>query len=468
MTSMRRTRIVATLGPSTDDPAVLQELIEAGVEVVRINFSHGDLEEKHRQIERVRAIETNIGRNVAILQDLQGPKIRVGDLAHSLGLTAGQVLDIVPEGKVRGDSQISTNYPQLAAEVQPGDSIFLDDGAMELRVSSVSEDDVRCDVVSGGELEAHKGVNLPGVAISAPALTEKDLNDLKFGLEAGVDFVAMSFVRRAEDALGARKLMQETGTQVPLFAKVEKREALDSLDSILNAFDGVMVARGDLGVELGPEKVPGAQKHIIKSAVNLGLPVITATQMLESMTFNRHATRAEASDVANAVLDGTDAVMLSGETAVGQHPAEVVRTMDRIIREAEQLVDVERQPVILQESSNRAFCAAAIFLAAEVGAVALAALSRSGETAAILSSLRSRMPVFALCEDEQSARRLCMRRGIWPIVVGRSRSDEEASDQIARGLVESGALPRGSQVVIVGAATGGPAGETNFVRLIHL
>ncbi len=446
----------------------MRELIQAGVEVVRLNFSHGDLDEKSRQIENVRAIETEIGRHLAILQDLQGPKIRVGDLDQPLALTAGQRLDIVPDGKQRGDSKISTNYPQLAGEVQPGDPIFLDDGAMELRVSSVSGDDISCEVVTGGQLEAHKGVNLPGVPISIPALTKKDLIDLKFGLQAGVDLIAMSFVRRAEDALEARKLMEETGTQLPLLAKIEKREAIDNLDSILGAFDGVMVARGDLGVELGPERVPGAQKHIIKSAVNLGLPIITATQMLESMTFNRHATRAEASDVANAVLDGTDSVMLSGETAIGHHPAEVVRTMDRIIREAEQLVDLARQPVTLQESSNRAFCAAAVFLASEVGAVALAALSRSGKTASILSGLRSRRPVFALCENQQLARRLCLRRGIWPIVIGQSRSDEEASEQIARELSESGALPKGSQVVIVGAAPGGPAGETNFVRLIHL
>ncbi len=465
---MRRTRIVATLGPSTDDPTALRQLIDAGVEVVRINFSHGDLNEKSRQIERVRAIETEIGRHVAILQDLQGPKIRIGDLEQPLTLTVGQQLAIVPEGKAHGSGRVSTNYARLAAEVQRGDPIFLDDGAMELRVESVSEDEVNCEVITGGELKEHKGVNLPGVPISAPALTEKDLTDLRFGLQSGVDMVAMSFVRRAEDAAGARSLMQELGSHVPLLAKIEKREALGNLDSILNAFDGVMVARGDLGVELGPEKVPGAQKQIIKSAVNLGLPVITATQMLESMTFNRHATRAEASDVANAVLDGTDSVMLSGETAIGRHPAEVVRTMDLIIREAEQLVDLARQPVTLQESSNRAFCAAAIFLASEVGAVALAALSRSGKTASILSSLRPRMPVFALCENQQLARQLCLRRGVWPIVVGPSRSDEEASEQIARELSENGALPKGSQVVIVGAAPGGPAGETNFVRLIHL
>ena len=294
-------------------------------------------------------------------------------------------------------------YPTLAAEVSPGDVIFLDDGGMQLRVESTKAGIVEASVIDGGRLLSGKGVNLPGAELSTPAVTEKDESDLRFGLSGGVDFVALSFVRRPADAEPARRIMGEVGKNVPLIAKIEKREAAARIGGVLRAFDGVMVARGDLGVEMPPEKVPTAQKQIINMANAMAKPVITATQMLESMTHSPQPTRAEASDVANAVIDGSDAVMLSGETAVGEYPQEAVRMMDRIAREAELRIESRLHGEDTSESPSLAFCTSAVHLAEEINASGLAALTRSGRTAQLLSSLRPTMPIFALCEDDASA-----------------------------------------------------------------
>jgi pyruvate kinase len=344
--------------------------------------------------------------------------------------------------------------------------IFLDDGLMELRVVSTSRNVIEAEVIRGGRLTAHKGVNLPGVKLTAPALTVKDEDDLCFGLRAGVDMVALSFVRRPEDANAARRLIKNVGVDTPLIAKIEKREALGDIEAILHAFDGVMVARGDLGVEFAHEKVPTAQRQIIKKANAIGKPVITATQMLESMTYNSTPTRAEASDVANAVLDGSDAVMLSGETAIGSFPVETVSTMSRIIREAEMEVRPMLPPPLSREPNTNAFCSAAARLAADIGASALAALTRSGGTAQSLSSLRPQMPVFALCEREDLARHLNLWRGVIPIVIHRNGAIEEAYMTIARELSRKALLPPGSEVVVVGVAPESPQLKTDFIRLI--
>ena len=466
--SFRKTKIVATLGPASEGAAALRELIEAGVEIARVNFSHGDEAEKRRQFESLRAVAAANGRTLAILQDLQGPKIRVGWVRDgSMELVEGERLSIYADGREGRAGEIATSFSGLADAVAPGDPIFLDDGLLELAVRSVSAGVVEAEIVRGGILTSHKGMNLPGTRLNTPALTPKDEADLHFGLANGVDLVALSFVRQPEDAAPARRIMRQVGASPLLIAKIEKREALERLDDILRAFDGVMVGRGDLGVELGPEKVPLAQKRIIARANALGKPVITATQMLESMTQSRSPTRAEASDVANAVLDGTDAVMLSGETAIGAHPAEAVRAMDRILREAESVPCATS--AFSSQSATLAVCAAAVKLASDVGAAALAALTRSGHTAQTLSCLRPPMPILALIsKDEHLARRLSLWKGLFPLVVDTYPARDDAAQRIGDELRLRNVLPRGSQVVILGAAPGGPAGRTNFIRLLRL
>ncbi len=461
----RQTKIVATVGPATASAEALRGLIAAGVDVLRLNFSHGTRAEKAAQIETIRRVAAEAGRQVAILQDLQGPKIRVGRLPNgAVALRQGEMVRL--SGGRAAAGVIPVSYGALGEELEPGDVIFLDDGTMQLRVESVRGSVVRAVVVEGGRLLAEKGVNLPGVDLKTPAVTEKDEADLRFGLEAGVDFVALSFVRRPRDAEPARRIMRDVGRVVPLIAKIEKREAVSSIDAILRAFDGVMVARGDLGVEMPPERVPTAQKQIIEKANAMAKPVITATQMLESMTHSPQPTRAEASDVANAVTDGSDAVMLSGETAIGEYPLEAVRMMDRIAREAEQRIPPRFHLDRVRRSTPLAICTAAAHLAEEIGAAGLAALTRSGHTAQTLSSLRPRMPIFALCEDEASARRLCLWHGVVPLVMGLAPALEEAWQTMRREVGETGLVPAGSRVVLLGAAPGSRRGRTDFIRLV--
>ena len=465
---MRRTKIVATVGPATADRRVLRQLVDAGVNVLRINFSHGELATHGDEIALARLVAEESGRVVAVLQDLQGPKIRIGTLAKpTVELREGRRIRLTNQTISGTANAVTVSYSRLAKDVTPGDSILLDDGALELRVEAIAGDDVECVVVRGGTLRPRKGVNLPGVAVRAPALTEKDRTDLRFGLAQGVDMVALSFVRHPKDADAARRVMSQSGRNVPLLAKIERPEALDHLDGILRAFDGVMVARGDLGVELSPEKVPTAQKEIIARANRLGKPVITATQMLESMTHSPRPTRAEASDVANAVLDGTDAVMLSGETAVGEFPVRTVQAMDRIVREAETIAVADQPIVEGRTTQSHAVCHAAATLAREVGAGAIAAFTRSGRTAQILSKLRPAIPIIALCERPATANQLALWRGIMPLVVKSARGDDLV-ESVARELRAQGVMQEGGIVVVVGAAPGGPAGRTNFIRLLHL
>jgi pyruvate kinase len=468
MTSFRRTKIVTTIGPATSPPDVMYRLIEAGADVLRLNFSQGEHAEKRAQIAQARDAAASTGRSITVLQDLQGPKIRVGEVIDEPAvLREGEWIEIHTDGR-RGDSHhISISYDNLADEVEPGDPIYLDDGMMELRVEDVAHGVIQASVIRGGHLGSRKGVNLPGVKLRASSLTPKDEEDLRFGLGEGVDLIALSFVRRPEDADRAREIMMEMDCIKPIIAKIEKIEAIGSIDEIIEVFDGIMVARGDLGVEVGPEKVPTLQKQIIYKANAAGKPVITATQMLESMTYARTPTRAEASDVANAVFDGTDAVMLSGETAVGQFPIETVRTMDRIVREAE--LATGREPVERPAvTSTAALCSAAVHLATDIGATALAALTRDGGTAQILSSLRPSMPVFALSEEHELARRLNLWRGVFPLVIDRAPDIEEASHTIAHELRTRAQLPVGSKVVIVGVPPESTIARTDFIRLITL
>ncbi len=466
----RRTKIVATIGPATGTPDRLRALVEAGVDVMRFNFSHGSREEHLRRIQVVRRLSAELGRPVAVLQDLQGPKIRVGGLRdhRPVVLQEGQELTIGTEAEGGTAERLSTTYPQLVREVQAGDRILLADGELELAVTSVGPREVRARVVRGGVLEEHKGINLPGVSLRAPALTDKDVEDLRFGLEAGVDFVALSFVRRGEDVARAREVMERAGRTVPLIAKLEKAEAVEHLEEILEASDGVMVARGDLGVELPPERVPVLQKHIIRRANERGIPVITATQMLESMVEHPRPTRAEASDVANAILDGTDAVMLSGETAVGRYPVEAVRMMDRIAVEVEATTPQLYQPPRAHERRlgiAEAVAAAACRLSHDLRAKAIVVITRSGRTAQLVSKYRPAEPIVALTEEESVARSLCLWWGVRPVVTEFREDTDAMLVQAEEELLRRGMVEPGEVLVVTGSAPIIARGRTNFVKV---
>lgn len=469
METIRRTKIVATLGPATASPGVVSALVEAGVDVFRVNFSHGDHPEHARSIAAVREAAAQEDRFVAVLQDLQGPKIRVASLSGgSMELRDGTKVTITTRATDGKAGLIPTTYDRLAQDVRPGQRVLLDDGLLELRAVRVTAGAVECEVVHGGLLREHKGINLPDSTISAPAFTEKDEADLLFGLREGVDMVALSFVRSPGDGGQVLSTMRRVGRIVPLLAKIEKPEALDELAAVLKRFDGVMVARGDLGVEMAPELVPGIQKRIIAAANELGKPVITATQMLESMTHSLRPTRAEASDVANAVVDGTDAVMLSGETAIGRYPVETVRTMDRIVREAEAIAGAPIPDHVARPSHAHAVCHSAVALADELRAVALAAFTRSGQTVQILSKLRPKAPIFAFCEDEAVARRLALWRGVVPLVITLGDHIDQTTQIMAAELRKRGFAEPGADVIIVGSSHVEGDRQTNLIRLLHI
>lgn len=455
----RATRIIATLGPATDDEQVLSAMIAAGVDVVRLNFSHGTQQEHALRVRMVRRVAERLERVVAVMQDLQGPKVRIGRLRGGAAeLVAGRTVRIVPGEGTGSAARLMTPYAGLAGDVRPGDRVLLDDGRIELRVRDVRGDTVTCIVVAGGAVREGSGMNLPGVRISAPPLTAKDEADLRFGLEAGVDMVALSFVRAAGDAAVLRRAMGARGRRVPVIAKVEKADAVERVAAVLRSFDGVMVARGDLGAELGPERVPVAQRRIIAAARAAGRPAIIATQMLESMIHAPLPTRAEASDVANAVFEGADAVMLSGETAIGDHPVRVVEAMARIVREAEAATDEPPWQPQAAGPQAQAVCRAAVRLAEEIGGAAIAAYTRTGNTARTLSALRPRVPVYALCGEEAVARRLSLLRGVTALV-----SPPEGG--VVRALVARGIVGDGERVVVVGASPGRARTETDFVRV---
>jgi pyruvate kinase len=449
---MRRTKIVATVGPASRSPERIEQLIEAGVNVFRLNFSHGTHDEHLQVVKSVREIAARRRTPVALLQDLSGPKIRTGRVkGEAVQLVRGARIAITTDPSVEGTAElISTTYAALPRDVKAGDQILLDDGNLELKVVGVSGDRVDCEVVDGGPLKSSKGMNLPGVALSTPAITEKDRDDLAFGLRAGVDYVAMSFVRRAADVLEAKALIAQLGGDAPVVAKIEKPQALEDLAAILAAADGVMVARGDLGVELGTEDVPIAQKRIIAMANAAGKVVITATQMLESMIENPRPTRAEASDVANAILDGTDAVMLSGESAVGKFPVETVETMARIADFTEEhgLAGIRTRAVESRHDGagtpiTRSLTRVAASVAEELGCKLILAFTESGLTAKLVAAHRPRVPVVAVTHDEKVYRQLGLWWGVVPTLVASTENTDEllaAGEETlkARGLVQAG------------------------------
>ena len=468
---LRRAKIVCTLGPATASPEQIGQLIDAGMDVARLNFSHGERDVHLRTLQIVRAEAEKRDRAVAILLDVQGPKIRVGRFADGqVELQAGQTFVITTDPSVIGDSQrVSTTYPKLSDDVQAGTVVLLDDGLMQLDVTEVRDGEVVTVVRVGGVLKNNKGINLPDVAISAPSLTEKDRGDLAFGVRVGVDYVALSFVRSAEDVRQARVLVTANGQSIPIIAKIEKPQAIERLDEIINEADGIMVARGDLGVEMGPEKVPLIQKTIIDKTNTRGKCVITATQMLESMIQHPRPTRAEASDVANAVLDGTDALMLSGETAVGAHPIEAVRTMDRIIREVERSpryrLNLETPSIDMPVSAN-AIAHAAFVAARQMAIRNVLVVTDSGGAARLMSEYRPEAAILALTTNDVTYRRLALYWGVQPLFIPPASTIDELVDHIEDLLHERGLARPGEYVVVTASGPVG-AGETTNTLRIH-
>ncbi len=463
----RRTKIVATVGPAVSSPQVLRELIQAGATTLRLNFSHGTQEDHRRSISLIRQISFELNQPVAILQDLQGPKIRLGKFAGGpIHLKRGDPF-ILTSRDVPADEKISpVTYSKLVQEVPVGAVILLDDGRVELVVDSVDHQEqyLHCTTVVGGKLSNSKGVNFPGVTLSVPAMTDKDREDLLFGLNQGVDWVALSFVRNASDLLELKELIAQSGKRVPVIAKIEKFEAFENLDAVISACDGIMVARGDLGVEMPAEEVPLLQKLLILSANRAGKPVITATQMLDSMVSNSRPTRAEVSDVANAILDGTDAVMLSNETAVGDHPVLAVQTMARIADRIER--DLMPRPIVESgRSIPNAISQAVGSIAQQLSAQAILTLTKSGATARNVSKYRPNVPIIAVTPSITVARELQMVWGVYPLVVldlPSSRQTFQAAINVAQ---EKHLILDGDLVVMTAGTIQGLSGSTDLIKV---
>jgi len=463
---MRRAKIVGTIGPASESPEILGKLIAAGLDVARLNFSHGSHEQHARAIAAIRSAAASAGRPIAILQDLQGPRIRIGNLAEPVSVESGQTLTLTTDSQAGGGA-IPVTYESLPADVKPGDRILIDDGLIELAVEEAGRQAIRCRVVTGGTIRPHKGMNLPGVAVSAPAFGEKDRADLSFGLSHGVDYVGLSFVRGPEDVLAARAWMKKYDAEAAIIAKIERPEAVAHLEAIVAVADGVMIARGDLAVETSPEAVPLIQKRIIRLCNERRVIVITATQMLESMTASPRPTRAEASDVANAVLDGTDAVMLSGETASGRYPVEAVETMARIVAAAEQ--GLEQAPIPAQAPSPAPFpaavCAAGARAARETGAKVVVAFTESGTTARLLSKERPPVPIVAYTPHDAVRRRMALYWGVLPRAMRTIPNTDELIRELERSLREEKLAGSGDRIVILLGAPAGTRGGTNLMKL---
>ena len=473
---MRRTKIIATIGPACSDPAVITRMVRAGMDVARLNFSHGTYRDHARAIRQIRDASRRTGRPVGLLLDLQGPRLRLGEFDGGRAVLHNGADVIVTNREVMGsDSVIPIVYSGLMKDITTGDRVLIADGLVELRVTGKRRDGLRCRVVAGGELADHKGVNFPGVKLSAASMTSKDRSDVAFGISMGVDFIALSFVRQASDLVGLRRLMRRHAQRPPaVIAKIERREAIENLDEILDAADGVMVARGDLGVEYPAERVPILQKRIIDRANRRDKVVITATQMLESMVHAPRPTRAEASDVANAIFDGTDAVMLSAETAVGDYPSRAIQTMARIAAEADEFAAGARAPRRSSDGSASALASPTHALAhtatqasREIRARALVIFTHSGFSARLVSKSRPAAPLFALTPLDSTCRRLTLAWGVLPVRVPKWRTAEGMVEAGMRLLLAMKLLRRGDWAVAM-AGTTTKSGGTNLLRIVHL
>jgi pyruvate kinase len=464
--SPRRTKIVATIGPSCTTPELVGSLVAAGMDAARLNLSHGTHDDHRERARLVRGAQEDAGRPLALIGDLQGPKFRVGDLAAPLQLVQGEEVTVVVGDDGR-EGELPIAPAAIGEVLRRGHEVLIDDGMIRLYVEEVEAGRARCGVVVGGSVSSHKGVNLPGVPIPIPSLTRKDLEDLEFALELGCDYIALSFVRSAADVRDLRALIDQVGSTAHVIAKIEKAEAVDALEDILHESDAVMVARGDLGVEIGPALVPLVQKRIILSALERGKPVITATQMLESMIHHPEPTRAEASDVANAILDGTSATMLSGETAVGEYPVQAVQTMDRIARAIEpslgyrhQIPEATEDPTIGNAMSN-----AACDLAEALGARAMLVPTFTGRTASAVARLRPRRPIVALTHQHWSVHQMAIEWGVTPILIPETRDVEDLWAHSIEAAKQSGLVETGDTVVITAGTAVNIPGSTNVIKV---
>ena len=466
---MRRAKIVCTMGPAVEADGKVEQLIAAGMNMARLNLSHGSYAEHQSRLDAVRSAAKKAGVPVAILVDLQGPKIRLARFANGPhDLSRGDVFTITTDDIEGTKDRVGTTYKGLPGDCKAGDRILIDDGKVTVEVTSVTKTDVITKVIESGAVSNNKGINLPGVAVSVPALSEKDIEDLRWGLKAGADFIALSFVRSADDITDVHRIMDEEGIRVPVIAKIEKPQAVDNLAGIVAAFDGIMVARGDLGVELPIEDVPLVQKHCIELARDAAKPVIVATQMLDSMITNSRPTRAEATDCANAVLDGADALMLSGETSVGEFAIEAVETMARIIQKTEEGGLDRIRPIINSpRTKGGAITKAATEVGAIVGAKYLVAFTQSGDSARRMSRLRSAIPILALTPEVGTYNRLALTWGVEPVISEMVKHTDDMVKQVDALLIESGRVKKGENVMIVAGSPPGIPGSTNAMR-VHI
>ncbi|MBB6732627.1 pyruvate kinase [Cohnella zeiphila] len=471
---MRKTKIVCTIGPASESLENTKKLIQSGMNVARLNFSHGDYEEHGNRIKTIRQASKELGKTVAILLDTKGPEIRLGKLKEEpIELVQGETITLTTE-EILGDlHRIPITYKELPGDVHVGSTILIDDGLIGLTVLEIQGTEIKCEIVNSGQIKSKKGVNVPGVAISMPGITEKDAADIRFGIEQNVDFIAASFVRRASDVLEIRELLERyNGRHIQIISKIENQQGVDNLDEILEVSDGLMVARGDLGVEIPAEEVPLVQKSMIEKCNRAGKPVITATQMLDSMQRNPRPTRAEASDVANAIFDGTDAIMLSGETAAGKYPSESVQTMAAIALRAESALHYreifQKQANAQQTTVTEAISQAVANSALDLDAGAIITSTESGYTARMVSKYRPKSPIVAVTPEEQVLRRLQLIWGVTPVQGTLAGSTDEMFDIAVEGALKSGIVHLGDTVIITAGVPVGRSGTTNLIKIHHI
>jgi pyruvate kinase len=464
---VHRTKIVATIGPASDSPEMIRKMLLAGMNVARLNFSHGNYADHAERIKRLRSTAEELDLPLMLLQDLQGPKIRVGDLpTEGMLLNAGEWLTLVPIADYTGQpNTVGIDYSYVAEEAEPGAQVLLDDGLLELRVKTVNGNAVQCQVIEGGLLKSHKGVNFPTLNLRLPSMTEKDKRDLDFGLEQGVDLISLSFVRKPEDIQTLKALLKEKGADIPVLAKLEKPQAISNLEAIVAECDAIMVARGDLGVEMSPEKVPLIQKQIIKLCNQKGIPVITATQMLDSMIHNPRPTRAEASDVANAIMDGTDAVMLSGESAVGDYPVEAVRMLARIAIEVEPSIQFVNYPPNRIDDAD-AISEALHAIDDAINLQCIVAFTETGYTAKLASEERPTVPIVAYTPNPKIYCQLSLNWGVRPVLLKEFKDTlADVLSQMEADLIQRNFAVPGDKVLVMGGIPFGKAGSTNFLKI---
>lgn len=468
---MRRSKIVCTIGPATDDVAMIKKLLLAGMNVARLNFSHGTHEEHGRRAAAVRRAAAEVGMNVAIMLDTKGPEIRLGYFKEEPVILEENATVTLTTDRIKGDRErIPVTYPGLPGDVKEGDAVLIADGLIELKVLSTTSTEIVCRVVNGGALTSQKGINLPGVEVNLPAITEKDVKDINFGIEQGFDFIAASFIRRASDVLAIRQILEEKGANIDIISKIESRQAVQNLDDIIKVSNGIMVARGDLGVEIPVEEVPLVQKDIIERCNLLGKPVVTATQMLDSMIHNPRPTRAEATDVANAIFDGTDALMLSGETAAGKYPLEAVETMARIAERAEAALHfkdllAKKRSAMPQRTVTDAISYATCSSAQDLGAAAIITTTESGHTAKMVAKYRPQAPVIAVTPHAGVMRKLALTWGVKPLLATQKESTDEMMAAAVEAAMQAGLIKGGALIIFTAGVPAGVQGTTNLLRV---